>query len=377
MKNLCRVDDFQRHVKALAKLGEPVGHWDTPLIFILSNKLDSATLRAWEHETRQKNEVTYDELIQFLAQHVRMLKSVASDLQQRFQPASIKVAGQFPKKIPMKSVANAATAEPKPTAQQCPACSQLHQLSQCPTFTKLSITQRRELVVQRSLCWNCFRPGHQARVCKSKFSCRTCRARHHTMLHDPAAASKKSSTPAASSNPPTNQPNPSAPAIAGTSGSANPPEVSMTVHSKYSTVLLETVSLLIVDHRGKEIAVRALLDSASMSNFITKKLANDLGIRRTTVDITVSGLGESVKKVKRQLTATIKSKTNTFSTTLEFLVMKKPTAHLPTVIIDTSSWNMPNIEDLFSPEPTADRLGSKFMLVATREHRAQTCSNFR
>ncbi|XP_055589124.1 uncharacterized protein LOC129741424 [Uranotaenia lowii] len=77
------VDDFQRHVKALGKLGEPIEHWDTPLIFILSNKLDSATIRAWEQDTRQKDEVKYDELIEFLIHQVRMLKSVDSDLQHR------------------------------------------------------------------------------------------------------------------------------------------------------------------------------------------------------------------------------------------------------------------------------------------------------
>ncbi|XP_062714251.1 uncharacterized protein LOC134291016 [Aedes albopictus] len=87
------VDDFQRHVKALGKLGEPIHHWDTPLTFILCNKLDLYTLRAWEQETRQKDEVKYDELIEFLTQQVRMLKSVASDLQYRSQGPSIKVAG--------------------------------------------------------------------------------------------------------------------------------------------------------------------------------------------------------------------------------------------------------------------------------------------
>ncbi|XP_062534375.1 uncharacterized protein LOC134203540 [Armigeres subalbatus] len=324
--------------------GEPVIHWDTPLIFILSKKLDASTLRAWEHETRQKDEVRYDELIDFLSQHIRMLKSVASDLQQRSLSTSIKVAGPSTKKTPaFKSVANPATAEVISNVQLCPACSQNHQLHQCPTFNELSISQRRELVVQRSLCRNCFRLGHQARVCRSRFSCRTCQARHHTMLHENVAVSNSTTTPIETSTISAQQPNLSTPVIAGTSGSAHPPEVSMAIQSKHSTVLLETVSLFIVDYNGRRFPVRALLDSASMSNFITKKLANDLGIRRTSVDVTVAGLGESVKKVKRQITATIESKTSSFSTTLEFLVMRKPTASLPTVLINTAAWNMPNV----------------------------------
>ncbi|XP_065080794.1 uncharacterized protein LOC135703472 [Ochlerotatus camptorhynchus] len=326
------VDDFQRHVKVLGKLGEPIKHWDTPLTFILCNKLDVSTLRSWEHETRQKEEVKYDELVEFLIQHVRMLKSVSSDLQHRSQGATIKVAGTIPKKLTL----------------QCHACSQKHQLYQCPPFANLSVKQRRELISQRSLCWNCFRPNHQAKICKSKFSCRTCHARHHTLLHDQAAPKitpnpATKSTPANSSNSAPQQQTPSTSGNVGTAGSSNPPEVNLFVQSRHSTVLLETVVLTIVDKHGKELRVRALLDSAAMSNFITKKLANTLATRQASVDIAVAGIGESVKQIKRQITATIKSRTSSYSTTLEFLIMKKPTANLPTIAINTAMWNMPNV----------------------------------
>ncbi|XP_065089697.1 uncharacterized protein LOC135710919 [Ochlerotatus camptorhynchus] len=295
------VDDFQRHVKALGKLGEPIKHLDTPLTFILCNKLDVSTLRSWEHETRQKEEVKYDELVEFLIQHVRMLKSVSSDLQHRSQGATIKVAGTIPKKsTSVKSIANAATNESNSNALQCHACSQKHQLYQCPTFANLSVKQRLELISQRSLCWNCFRPNYQAKICKSKFSCRTCHARHHTLLHDQAAPKitpnpATKSTPANSSNSAPQQQTPSTSGNVGTAGSSNPPEVNLSVQSRHSTVLLETVVLTIVDKHGKELRVRALLDSAAMSNFITKKLANTLATRQASVDIAVAGIGESVK----------------------------------------------------------------------------------
>ncbi|XP_055584679.1 uncharacterized protein LOC129737541 [Uranotaenia lowii] len=319
------VDDFQRHVKALGKLGEPVEHWDTPLIFILSNKLDAATIRAWEQDTRQKDEVKYDELIDFLIQHVRMLKSVASDLQHRSTVLTVsRVAGQTPKKpSAIKSVVNAATSESQSSTQQCHCCSKTHPLHQCPAFKKLSISQRRELVTRHSLCRNCFRSNHQARACKSKFVCRNCQAKHHTMLHDQPAPQPTS-------------------AIQGTSGSLSPPAINLSVHSN-STVLLETVALLVVDRYGRQIPARALLDSAAMSNFITKKLANELATRQSPVDISVAGIGESVKRIKHQLTAKIVSRNSDFSTTLDFLVMRKPTSNLPTIPIDTSTWNIPEV----------------------------------
>lgn len=49
------------------------------------------------------------------------------------------------------------------------------------------LTFLRELVTQQSLCWNCLRPGHQARACRLIFSCRFCQARHHSLLHDQSA----------------------------------------------------------------------------------------------------------------------------------------------------------------------------------------------
>ncbi|XP_055591233.1 uncharacterized protein LOC129743273 [Uranotaenia lowii] len=329
------VDDFQRHVKALGKLGEPIEHWDTPLIFILSKKLDSTTIRAWEQDTRQKDEVKYDELIEFLIQQVRMLKSVDSDLQHRSSGFTVsKVAGQIPKKpAPIRSVVNTATSETQSSTSPCHCCLRQHPLHQCPAFQHLSISQRREIVTNKSLCWNCFRANHQARSCKSKFLCRICQAKHHTMLHDHQTAHLEQPT--------TEEPHP-VQANPGFSGSVNPPSINLSVHSN-TTVLLETVTLFVVDRYGRKIPARALLDSAAMSNFITKKLANQLATRQRPVDISVAGIGESVKRIKHKLAAKIISKNSDFSTTLDFLVMKKPTSHLPTSPIDTTAWKIPKV----------------------------------
>ncbi|XP_055585294.1 uncharacterized protein LOC129738137 [Uranotaenia lowii] len=328
------VDDFQRHVKALGKLGEPIEHWDTPLIFILTNKLDSATIRAWEQDTRQKDEVKYDELIEFLIHQVRMLKSVDSDLQHRSSvPTVSKVAGQIPKKpASIRSVVNTVTSQTQSSTLSCHCCLRTHPLHQCPAFSNLSSSQRRELVTQHSLCWNCFRANHQARSCKSKFLCRICQAKHHTMLHDPAAPPNEFLP----ERPQATQANP------GPDRSLIPPTVNLSVHSN-STVLLETVALLVVDRYGRKIPARALLDSAAMSNFITRKLANELATRQTPVDIAVAGIGESVKRIRNKLAAKIVSRNSDFSTTLDFLVMKKPTSYLPTSPIDTTAWRIPEV----------------------------------
>ncbi|XP_055603914.1 uncharacterized protein LOC129752145 [Uranotaenia lowii] len=322
------VDDFQRHVKTLGKLGEPIEHWVTPLIFILSNMLGSATIRAWEQDTRQKDEVKYDELFEFLIHQVRMLKSVDSNLQHRSSvPTVSKVAGQIPKKpVPIRPVVNTATSETQSNTLPCHCCLKTHPLYQCPSFSNLSSSQRRELVTQHSLCWNCFHANHRARSCKSKFLSRICQAKQLTMLHDHQIAHPQQLST----------------------------ETPLSVHAN-----LGPISLLVVDRYGRNIPARALLDSAAMSNFITKKLGNKLATRQSPVDIAVAGIGESVKRIKHKLATKIVSRNSDFSTTLDILVMKKPTSHLPTSLIDTTAWKMPKVplaEPPFNVPATIDMI---------------------
>ncbi|XP_062534139.1 uncharacterized protein LOC134203281 [Armigeres subalbatus] len=182
------VDEFQRHVKALAKLNKPHRPLGHPLVNILSYKLDPASLRAWEEKTSQDDDVKFNDLVEFLYQRVSILKSVASDMSHRSQLGQAKVASTFlpPKKqLSSKFTTTAVSSDSKLNVPSCFACFERHFLFQCQTFSKMPVSQRRELISQRKLCWNCFRTGHHARSCSSKFSCRTCRDRHHTLLHDP------------------------------------------------------------------------------------------------------------------------------------------------------------------------------------------------
>ncbi|XP_055622494.1 uncharacterized protein LOC129766065 [Toxorhynchites rutilus septentrionalis] len=175
------VDDYQRHVRALSKLGEPVNHWDTPLINLLSYKLDQATLRSWEEKTSLKENVRYDELIEFIYQRVLVINSVGSD---SHHSASLKVAGNQQKYFKQKVSAN--TASTSTPSYSCPlSCSDNHSLRSFPIFLGKNINQRRELVSLNRLCWNCFSLGHQSKKCNSKFTCRTCHEKHHSLLHDP------------------------------------------------------------------------------------------------------------------------------------------------------------------------------------------------
>ncbi|XP_062541863.1 uncharacterized protein LOC134209857 [Armigeres subalbatus] len=324
------VDEFQRHVRALGKLDEPIEYWDTPLVNLLSYKLDSLTLRAWEEKVSHKEEVKYEELTEFLFQRVRILKSVASDVHQPQSTLSKVTSISSKKQFPLRLAVNAAVSESNSSKPSCYACSEKHFLFQCETFSNMPVNQRRELVSRKRLCWNCFRNGHNARRCNSKFSCRTCHSRHHTLLHDPSQSTPSSSTQAIASNfeePPSRPPAVTTAVPHGPSTSSH--RVSLSAQSQVSTVLLETVALNVVDDDGKVFQARALLDSGSMTNFMSTNFAKLLANPQAKVNVDVAGIGQSLKKLKRTVTATLRSRTQPYSTKLQFLVIDNPTADLP------------------------------------------------
>ncbi|KAK9730839.1 hypothetical protein QE152_g14141 [Popillia japonica] len=62
------------HVRALKALQEPVEHWDTVLIYILTGKLDGKTRRDWEIHVGDDKNSTFKDLIEFLSNRCQILE---------------------------------------------------------------------------------------------------------------------------------------------------------------------------------------------------------------------------------------------------------------------------------------------------------------
>ena len=67
----------------------------------------------------------------------------------------------------------------------CVLCGIRHRLWNCPSFRQLSPSQRLDVVVQNSLCHNCFLSTHSTNRCGKKTSCfvKGCKARHSMWIH--------------------------------------------------------------------------------------------------------------------------------------------------------------------------------------------------
>ena len=143
----------------------------------------------------------------------------------------------------------------------CPLCSGPHRLSNCETFSKLSLEDRKSVVSKKGLCFGCFRTGHLNFMCQNKETCKVCQKNHPTLMHDYSEVFASKSGDCASSFP------------------------------NRSTSMVLPVRL---KHKSndQEIVVYALLDTQSNTNFISEEVADSLGVlgRRTSLQLsTMSG----------------------------------------------------------------------------------------
>lgn len=70
----------------------------------------------------------------------------------------------------------------------CPYCKSKdqknrHFLTQCDRFAKLNWRQRSEWASRSGSCRNCLKTGHTIAKCTSRYTCKTCKGRHHSLLH--------------------------------------------------------------------------------------------------------------------------------------------------------------------------------------------------
>ena len=151
---------------------------DPWLIYLLLQKVDSDTRQAWADNLGAKEDPSIDQLLNFLQSRCSVLEACSSVTSTR--------------KKPLASVRSHYVE----STQTCPKCHGSHILPQCSDFISLDVVSRREFVKKHSVCFNCLRQGHGSYKCRSNFRCKTCKARHHSLVHptqNPAIETSSSS----------------------------------------------------------------------------------------------------------------------------------------------------------------------------------------
>jgi len=149
------------------------------LVYSVSQKLDNATRKAWKLKGGDDPKIpTYEDLDRFLASRARALEELAP---------------HDATKLTRQQKITSATAS-KAANLSCPICKSAHFINKCPKFVEKSPSQRLEIVKQSSRCINCLSTKHTIQSCPSKYSCRTCKKKHHSMLHLDSGSSSNNNT---------------------------------------------------------------------------------------------------------------------------------------------------------------------------------------
>ncbi|XP_062711534.1 uncharacterized protein LOC134289564 [Aedes albopictus] len=340
------VDEFQRHTKVLEQLGEPVDQFSSILIELLEDKLDDASLTAWEESVAVDPHPTYNKMVDFLQKRARILETIAINRPQHSVPKPSNHVS-FSKKANQPRVSTIAAAEiPSKTFPICPACDkQKHSIFDCSVFNGLDTKGRLKVVSDKKLCSNCFRSDHFSRNCRSKFNCKHCSRRHHSMIHPGPfeATTEGSNTPSTDATPCTST-------VTTAVVAAPAPEIVSTVKSSNANVLLTTVVLIVVDVYCQEHIARAMLDTGSQPNAISERLCQQLHLPRKVVNVPIAGVDSIVTNAKHEVRAEIRSRVANFNESLDFLVLRKVTRDSPSVSFSTAQWTLPEGLALADPD---------------------------
>lgn len=269
---------------------------------------------------------SFSEMMDFLRERCRILQKVKGYPEHRVQATAVKQKGKPEQRnLPAKNFVQV-------FKECCPCCSSDHAIYKCEEFRKLCVSDRYCKVKASGLCFNCLRRGHRTVDCKSEQLCKTCRRKHHSLLHDDKAVAKKEQPifvpPAAGTIAD------ELPAVQGSVNCAQVPNMK-------KQVLLSTANVLVCGSGGLKLACRALLDSGSDSNIMSEELARSLNVAWERIDLPITGLNNSETQVKYKLRTKIISRVNQFSVILDFLVVSKVTTNLPMVEVDIRSWPIP------------------------------------
>lgn len=137
-------------------LHRPVDTWDDFLVFISVQRLDSESVKAWEHHLGSAREPpTWAQFSEFLLS--RLLSLQAFEKSRGGKPAILQqnsIKSHYQGKS--KSSSNISTSYT--------ICSSDHYVTSCPQYGPKTVQQRLELVAKHKLCYNCL-GKHRVSAC--------------------------------------------------------------------------------------------------------------------------------------------------------------------------------------------------------------------
>lgn len=343
------VDTTMECLNSLNNMNISTDSWDPVIIFLVSQKLDTESLKDWEEHAQGKNGNEFSkwhEMKEFLEFKFRTLELIAP------LPTSSREKQQSQKSYHVTTMqqedrvyeSTHAKIRPQPS---CTYCKAGHHIFTCKDFVKLPVDQRRDFVKKRHLCYNCLVPSHSVYTCKQRTSCRICRRKHHSLLHEFRPINQEE--------------------VEHTTQTNSQPEQNITTahfakEQSGHSVLLATAQVEIKSRDGNTHLLRALIDQGSEASFVSARVVEVLGLKKTHINGVVSGVGEENRvPIKYFVDLSVISRLNRHETIpVKAYVLKRISTILPSKQI-TINW--PQLQTLQLADPVYYKPGNIDMLL--------------
>ncbi|KAH9634311.1 hypothetical protein HF086_011571, partial [Spodoptera exigua] len=310
------LDSIDENLSILKRLKLPIQHWDFTLVYHLLSKLDSKIRREFEEKCGHTEFHTFTELKQFLHSKCEALirDNHFSDASKSPQASTNKSAKRpsssytlladssvtsnkinFPSNKQTNPESSNQNNSQNNKSFKCSFCSSNHSITKCKTFLDKTAEERMSVAVEKKWCFNCLKSSHQIKDCKSVFRCMKCKHKHHTLLHTDRGVANKIQSGGTESD-----------SVALLAKDSNSTLVSKS--SSNCTVLLATAIVQIQDSNGQLHSFRALFDTGSQNNFITKNAAQCLNLKPTSCETNINGLGGIAASIIGLVNCSIASK---------------------------------------------------------------------
>lgn len=326
-------DDISKHLTALKQLGEPVESWDTLIIYIISQKLDSVTAQEWEKQRFQSDKPTIEDFKGFLHNRANLLETLERNFIEKRDKPNFKQTKGFTC-IEQNKNSETGSASASQGTYACYFCKGPHSIFYCSQFLKLPVRDRMSKVRQLKLCNNCLRSNHEANQCRLG-GCKICKGRHNTVLHEHRELKSVNVNQASATEQEPHNTN-------DHSVADSPEQTTSCTTITADIVVLSTALVYVYDDIGTRHTARALLDCGSQSSFISSELAKKLKLIKQKTNLMITGINNSSSFANYKCNVKIFSRCNSFSFDLSCFIIDKITGHLPNSFINKSNWKIPS-----------------------------------
>lgn len=316
------VDTVSAIFGSLQSLGSHTEIVNALIIHLVLSKVDNETKAKWNEQLDYSVLPSWEDCSNILIRRSQSLEVNEDKVNRREKLPNRKNKKQHSE----RSVFSCSQSNNEKVCMYCKAPK--HNIQDCGNFALLSVADRFDFAKKNSCCLNCLKVGHMVVKCKLP-RCRVCNKPHHFLLHRYESFAQVSEAQNSLS------------LLPSSSAQSAARQTSMHV-SDSSTIVLATAVVHVLDPSGNFQPVRTLLDSGSQLNLITEECSRRLNLKLKTNYQNLCGVGTVNLMSNYKVTATVKSRLNSFKFQEEFSVLETICSYQPEFNLNGIESKIPN-----------------------------------